>query len=309
MERKRTEAAIAIQRYYRARLQREKFQLLIRKKMQSKDNMIIKRKILILTPYRTVNGQEVPLKPDDFHLVVVAVPQQKKLRFSLTNNTERTKFDLVVPIDHLPLNYDPSSRKKGDPKNEDIIVSALHKHENRDIIDQFIESTIKRIHIVDHLVYLKDEPESSPSKQQPIVFKNEEATAEKSNLYMISFNSKEQPSQPLYAKVPNYKTKEGQITLIQAIWKGKQAREMFKLMKQRGWRFLHQCELSIDGYWISLKVIQMIAENEVYVIATRHDDKKNSNRLVVPQKLRDMLKENYGKIVDCVRKSLVPLNL
>lgn len=123
-------------------LDRETYKLRQTQKGRLGEKFLVKKKCLILKPFMTTGNTTVEGEERDYYLNVYADNSTKTLIFHLFDCEDGGKYDVEASYDHI------ETRQKN-----------INKTYNIRILDEYCESIIKRLYIVDHLLLLRDEKE------------------------------------------------------------------------------------------------------------------------------------------------------
>ena len=134
----RGQSALTIQKNYRGKLARDKYKLMKERKEKYGERFLIKKKYIILEPYKAEDKQNIKQEPRDYYLTVTAHVQNEMLHFNLIDCTEKLHYSAEVSYKDVPL-----KKKKS--------VMNLY---NLRLLDEFCEETIPKLLIIDHLLYV-----------------------------------------------------------------------------------------------------------------------------------------------------------
>ena len=135
----RKKSATVIQKNYRGMLGRELYKLLQKQKIRLGNRFLVKKKCLILKPFKAVGNITIEEEERDYYLNVYANPPTKTLSFHLFDCTDGLKYDAEASYSHIKL-----KKKK------------INDTYNIRILDEFSDTVIQRFYIVDHLLLLRD---------------------------------------------------------------------------------------------------------------------------------------------------------
>jgi len=134
----RSQSALTIQKNYRGKLARDKYKLMKERREKYGERYLIKKKYIILEPYKAEDKQNVKQEPRDYYLTVTAYVQNEMLHFNLIDCTEKLHYNTEISYKDVPI-----KKKK----------SVMNSY-NRRLLDEFSEETIPRLLIIDHLLYI-----------------------------------------------------------------------------------------------------------------------------------------------------------
>jgi hypothetical protein len=112
---------------------------------------MIKRGIILLTPYKQQNGQEITEDLQDFYLTVYALPTTKELSFQLASIQKKTQFEYRTTFSHLNLKSEYSRNPNKLVKQDITGIPA-----NLEQLRSFSDNIIAQFHIVGHYLTLKE---------------------------------------------------------------------------------------------------------------------------------------------------------
>ena len=162
---------------------------------------------------------------------------------------------MTLPIAHLGLNFSSpylSGRKKLTQDEKTFMTMMIP--ENRYKIEKFIDQTISKFYILDHLIILRQNDDFS--KNTRIVHAYDTEQQREIEEYI-------EPPKPI---VLNMKKMIAAATKIQAKWRAKLKRAQYELLRDRKWRILSKIETEQYNFHYSVRMIERLPGKNVFIV-------------------------------------------